>query len=149
MVIEMEKEGISFLVEKLISDIEKSCDSNEIPVGAMVINGNGEVISECFNNRQSSKNVLGHAEILAIMEAERKIGDWRLNGYSMVVSLKPCDMCAMVIHEARLDRVFYLLDKQCCSKYDDLYLNYERIEGLCDLEKKYSKLLTDFFVNKR
>lgn len=145
MVIFMNKE----LMYELISYIEENCPKDEIPVGAFVIDKNGKVISRCVNNRQLNNNVLGHAEILAIQEAERVIGDWRLNGYSMVVSLKPCEMCAFVIKESRLDSVYYLLDKNEAVKYNDLYSNIFKVDDLKSIELKYNKLLTDFFVNKR
>ena len=145
MVIFMKKE----LMYELIEYIEENCSKEEIPVGAFIIDKDGNVICRCVNNRQESKNVLGHAEILVIQEAERLLGDWRLNGYSMVVSLKPCEMCAFVIRECRLDNVYYLLDKNEQVKYLDLYGNIKKVEELVELEGKYNKLLTDFFVNKR
>ena len=145
MVIFMNKE----LIYELINYIESNCSKEEIPVGAFIIDSNGNIVSKAINNRQLSRNVLGHAEIIAIQNAEKIIDDWRLNGYSLIVSLKPCDMCAFVIKEARLDKVYYLLDKNEQVKYDDLYENFIKVEGLSDLEVKYNKLLTDFFVNKR
>ena len=134
---------------ELISYIENNCSKEEIPVGAFVIDSEGNIISKAVNNRQLSRNVLGHAEIIAIQEAEKIIDDWRLNGYSLVVSLKPCEMCAFVIKEARLDNVYYLLDKNEQVKYEDLYENIIKVDGLLELELKYNKLLTDFFINKR
>lgn len=133
----------------LIDYIEGSCSKDEIPVGAFIIDKAGNILCRSVNNRQGSKNVLGHAEILAIQQAEELLGDWRLNGYSMVVSLKPCEMCAFVIRECRLDNVYYLLDKNEQVRYMDLYENIRKVDGLDSLEEKYNKLLTDFFVNKR
>lgn len=134
---------------ELVNYIGSNCSKDEIPVGAFVIDSEGKIISRAINNRQLSRNVLGHAEIIAIQEAEKVIDDWRLNGYSLVVSLKPCEMCAFVIKESRLDKVYYLLDKYEQVKYDDLYDNMAKVNGLADLELNYNKLLTDFFVNKR
>ncbi len=102
-----------------------------------------------MNNRQLSRNIVGHAVIVASQEAAKYLDDWRLDGYSLVVSLKPCEMCAFVIKESRLDKVYYLLDKYEQVKYDDLYDNMVKVNNLSDLEFKYNKLLTDFFVNKR
>ena len=91
--------------------------NNEIPVSCLIINSStGEIISQGINDRQSTNNVLGHAEIRAIVAAEENIKDWRLDGYFMVVTLEPCDMCNMVIKEARLDKVFYLLPKKNTDK---------------------------------
>ncbi|MDE5830701.1 MAG: nucleoside deaminase [Clostridia bacterium] len=134
---------------ELVNFIESNCSKDEIPVGAFVIDSVGNVISKALNNRQLSRNILGHAEILAIQEAEKYIDDWRLNGYSMVVSLKPCDMCALVIKESRLDKVYYLLDKNEQVKYPDLYDSMAKVDELSELELKYNQLLTSFFANKR
>lgn len=124
--------------------------NNEIPVSCLIINSStGEIISQGINDRQSTNNVLGHAEIRAIVAAEENIKDWRLDGYFMVVTLEPCDMCNMVIKEARLDKVFYLLPKKNTDKslieIDNKYL----LDGYDEYKEYFYQLLTDFFDNMR
>ncbi len=79
---------------------------DEVPVGALVVR-DGEIISTAFNKRESSKCATHHAEILAIEEACRKMGGWRLPGVTLYVTMEPCAMCAGAIINARIPRVVY------------------------------------------
>lgn len=79
---------------------------DEIPVGAVVIR-QGEVLGRGHNLRQSRHSALAHAEVLAIEEACRRCGDWRLSGCDLYVTLEPCAMCAGAIINSRISRVFY------------------------------------------
>ena len=96
----------------LLKNAEKAYKKGEIPVSAVILDQSGKIISYSSNNRQRKCNVLGHAEINAILKAENKISDWRLDGYSMVVTLEPCNMCSVIIKESRLDKVYYFLPKK-------------------------------------
>ena len=79
---------------------------DEVPVGALIVH-KGEVIATASNTRESSKCATHHAEILAIEEACRKLGGWRLPECTLYVTLEPCPMCAGAIVNARIDRVVY------------------------------------------
>jgi tRNA(adenine34) deaminase len=129
---------------------KEAFDNKEIPVSCIIVNSStGEIISQGINDRQSTNNVLGHAEIRAIIEAEKKIKDWRLDGYYMVVTLEPCDMCNMVIKESRLDKIIYLLPKKNTdSSVVDLGNKY-LLEGYEEYKQYFYQLLTDFFDNMR
>lgn len=136
------------VINRLIRDSKRAFKLGEIPVSAVIIDKNGNIISSGFNKRQREYNVLGHAEINCIIKAEKKIRDWRLNDYVMIVSLEPCDMCSVIIKESRLDKIYYFLERNDKNKHDfgickSLIKNY-------DSEKKLFKdLLTSFFDNKR
>ena len=85
-----------------------AADMGEIPVGALVVDSNsGEVIARAHNLRENNKLATAHAEILAIEEACRKRGGWRLNGCTLYVTLEPCPMCAGAIVNSRIDRVVF------------------------------------------
>ena len=124
-------------------------NNNEIPVSCVIINSKGEIISTGINDRQSNNNILGHAEINAIVKAEETIKDWRLDGYSMVVSLEPCEMCSAIIKESRLDKVYYFLPKRTKDIMYDFEINKEKINNCIEVEDYLLKLLTTFFDNKR
>ncbi len=137
------------VLDLLVKNAEKAFKCGEIPVSAVIVDRDGKVVSHSFNNRQNKCNVLGHAEINCILKAEKKIRDWRLDGYSMVVSLEPCDMCSMVVKESRLDKVYYFLPKRS-DKSDyigdvDMFI----IEDYPEYTEKFKFLLTSFFDNKR
>ncbi len=76
----------------------------EVPIGCVIVR-NGRIIAAAYNRRNNDKNVLSHAELLAIREACRKTGDWRLEDCTLYVTLEPCPMCAGAIVQARIPRV--------------------------------------------
>ncbi|MCR5078638.1 MAG: nucleoside deaminase [Bacilli bacterium] len=81
----------------------------EIPVGAVVLK-DGELISKAHNNRERESKISGHAEILAIEAAEKKLGRWQLDGCQLVVTLEPCLMCMGAIAQARISTLVYGAD---------------------------------------
>ena len=81
-------------------------DIDEVPVGAVIVR-DGEIIARAYNTRETSKCATHHAEILAIEEACRVLGGWRLIGCTLYVTMEPCAMCAGAIINARIPRVVY------------------------------------------
>lgn len=137
------------VINKLKVLSKQAFDNHEIPVAAIIVDSLGNIVSEGINNRQSTGNVLGHAEINAIQSAGNKLKDWRLDGYSMIVTLEPCEMCSCIIKESRLDRVYYFLPKKSTDSEYDFKINKEQISNN-EKEKEYLlELLTSFFDNKR
>ncbi len=122
------------IIEVLEKEISKSMELNEIPVGAVIIDSNQNIIASAHNDRQSTSNVLGHAEINAIISAEKRINDWRLDGYSMIVSLEPCQMCESVIKESRLDHVYFFLKSNYSNSSNNKFVE---IDGFDDLKKNF------------
>lgn len=139
------------MVEKIIDTMYSaamdSYSKGEIPVAAVIVNNkSNDIISVKGNNRQGSYSVIGHAEILSILEAESKINDWRLDGYDLYVSLVPCHMCIEVIKESRIDNVYYI----CEGKIDNnLPNNFIKLNVSNEQYEKFSNLLTSFFDNMR
>ena len=137
------------IINKLKDLAKQAFDNNEIPVSAIIVDSLGNIVSEGLNTRQSTGNVLGHAEVNAIQAAGNKLEDWRLDGYSMIVTLEPCEMCSCIIKESRLDKVYYFLPK----KYNDLEYNFninkDQILGYGEDKEYFLELLTSFFDNKR
>ena len=93
-------------MEEALSLAEEAATEGEIPVGAVIVDREGRVIGRGRNRRESG-DPLGHAELLAIAEAARAIGDWRLEGATMVVTLEPCAMCAGALVNARVERLIF------------------------------------------
>ena len=75
----------------------------EVPIGCVIVH-DGNIIARGYNRRNTDKNTTSHAEINAIRKASRKLGDWRLEGCTMYITLEPCQMCAGAIVQARIDR---------------------------------------------
>lgn len=84
----------------------RAAELGEVPVGAVIVR-DGQVIAQACNRRETDKNALAHAELLAIDEACRKLGGWRLFGATLFVTLEPCPMCTGAIINSRIDRVVY------------------------------------------
>lgn len=120
----------------------KAFKKNEIPVGAIIVKNN-KIIAKCHNDRQKKNNVLGHAEIKAVLKAEKKLKDWRLNGCDMYVTLEPCEMCSIIIKESRIDNVYFLI-KQKERSTKEIQTN-----DCGGLQAKYQKILNDFFKKLR
>ena len=132
----------------IIFDLAKRAyDKNDIPVGAIEVRNNA-VIGKGFNKRNANNSVIGHAEIEAIEEACKVVGDWRLDDCIMYVTLLPCMMCTGAIVESRIKKVFYLCDRTNVCFKNKSYLNLEKIsiDNKCD---EYLKLLQLFFENRR
>jgi len=134
-------------VEKIYNLALESYEKDEIPVGAIVVK-NDEIIGIGINNREKDNSVIGHAEINAIEMACKSVGDWRLDGCVMYVTLLPCMMCAGTIIESRIDKVYYLCDRTNVCFDSSEYLNVEKIYN-DEYEEKYLNLLRLFFENKR
>lgn len=134
-------------VDMIYDLAKKAYCNNEIPVGAVIVKDN-QIIGSGMNNREKNNSVIGHAEILAIEEACKNVGDWRLDGCIMYVTLLPCMMCAGAILESRIEKVYYLCNRTnvCFSSSD--YISVEKINEPI-LEEKYLNLLKKFFENKR
>lgn len=88
------------------NEAKKAFNCREVPIGC-VIELNGEIIGTGFNKRVNEKNVLAHAEIIAINEACKKLGDWRLEGATLYVTVEPCPMCAGAIVQSRIKKVVF------------------------------------------
>jgi len=91
-------------MKEAIRQARKAYALNETPIGCVIVY-EGKIIGRGYNRRNTDKNTLAHAEITAIRKASRKMGDWRLEGCTLYVTLEPCPMCAGAIVQSRMDRV--------------------------------------------
>ena len=130
--------------------------SADVPVGAVIIDENGNVIAQAANMREAQHDPTAHAEVLAIRWAAERLGTWRLDQATLVVTLEPCVMCAGAIVLSRLSRVvFGAWDPKAGaagSLYDllrDRRLNHrpEVISGVREIE--CGQILRDFFADRR
>lgn len=84
---------------------EAALEADDVPVGAVVLDGSGAVVGEGFNTRERDEDPFGHAEMVALRAASSALGTWRLDDCTLVVTLEPCTMCAGAIVSARVRRL--------------------------------------------
>lgn len=87
-----------------LREAKKAYALDEVPIGCVIVH-EGKIIARGYNRRNTDKLTLAHAELMAIKKASKKLGDWRLEGCTMYVTLEPCQMCAGAIVQARMDEV--------------------------------------------
>lgn len=144
-----------YFMELALKEAKKAYKLGEVPIGAIIVREN-KVIAKAFNRREVDKSALSHAEVLAIKEACKELGGWRLIGCTLYVTLEPCLMCAGAIINSRIERVVYAADDPKAGAVRSLYrvledprLNHqvEVVEGI--LKEESSSLLKQFFAQLR
>ena len=138
-----------------IQEAKKAFASNEVPVGAIIVQED-KIIGKGRNRVIANQNVTSHAEIEAIIDASKKVQNYRLNKPIIYVSLEPCHMCVKAIIDARIDEIVFAAPEPKTGSIISIDNLLDRISfnhkvsyrhGL--MKKESSKLLKDFFKNRR
>ena len=141
-------------IDIALSEAEIAYNLNEVPVGCVIVRNN-KVIAKAHNLKKTTNNILDHAELIAIRDAIKFIGDWRLNDCEMYVTLEPCPMCAGAITQSRLKKVYIgtesniknnksIIKQILQNKESDHFVEIDYLDNY-----KCSEILTKFFFNKR
>ena len=142
-------------MKEAIRQARKAEALDEVPIGCVIVY-DGRIIARGYNRRNTDKNTLSHAELNAIRKASRKLGDWRLEGCTMYITLEPCQMCAGAIVQARVTRVVIgsRNPKAGCAgsvlnllQMAEINHQGELTEGV--LTEECSNMLSEFFRNLR
>ncbi len=132
-----------------IEEAKRSYQHDDVPVGAIIVKDN-EIIAKSHNTRQKNNDILGHAEINVIKKAAKALNRWNLSDCELYVTLKPCSMCLEVIKQAKICKVFYLLDKLDYKKeFNKCKMCKVNVNQEGNIEQMYSEMLSDFFKEKR
>ena len=143
-------------MQAALVEARAALDLGEVPVGAVIVSAKGEVLARAHNLREAESDPTAHAEILALREAGRRFGNWRLSGATLYVTLEPCPMCAAAIVLSRVQRVvFGAQDPRLGAAGSRLQIFAELagewpvdvIGGV--MEEEASTLLKDFFAGRR
>ena len=142
-------------MKEALKEAKKAYKKGEVPIGAVIVYRN-KIISRGYNLRESKKNSLLHAEIIAINKACRKLKSWRLDECDLYVTLEPCPMCAGAIIESRIKNIFFGAKepKSGCviskvSLLQDGLFNHNVNVGENLIESECSQILKDFFKELR
>ena len=141
-------------MEVALKEAKKAYKNDDVPVGAILIDDSGKIISKGFNKKEKDNDVSKHAEIIAIRKANKILNNWRLDNLTLVVTLSPCLMCLGAIIASRIKKVVIgCMDNKLSDKeniiLNDLYFdnNIEILKGVKENECK--EILNDFFNKKR
>lgn len=150
----MEDQDIKYM-RAALREAKKAYALGEVPIGCVIVY-EGKIIGRGYNRRNTDKSTLAHAEITAIRKASRKIGDWRLEGCTLYVTLEPCQMCAGAIVQARIPRAVMacMNPKAGCAGsvlniLDMTEFNHQVEVTRGILEEECSTLLKTFFKELR
>ena len=129
---------------------KKAAAIDEVPIGCVIVY-EGKIIARGYNKRNKEKNTLSHAEMNAIRKASKYLGDWRLEGCTMYITLEPCPMCAGAMNWAQVGRVVYGAadPKRGFSKFTPslLHPKTEVVSGV--LSEECGGIVSEFFKSKR
>lgn len=138
-----------FYMKEAIKEAKKALKNGEVPVGAILVDEDGNILARGYNMKEKRKDPSAHAEIIVIKKACKKLNDWRLDDYSLYVTLQPCLMCFGALIQARIKRLIFGAYDSKESIFKSIYLNYNiEIKGGI-LEEECSKLLKSFFKTLR
>ncbi|MBR3643863.1 MAG: tRNA adenosine(34) deaminase TadA [Parasporobacterium sp.] len=147
--------GDEKFMREALKQAKKAYRLGEVPIGCVIVR-DGEIIARGYNRRNTDKNTLSHAEISAIRRASKVVGDWRLEGCILYVTLEPCQMCAGALVQSRIDKVVIgcMSPKSGCAGSVLNLLQNERFNHQVEietgiLEEECSKILSEFFVHLR
>jgi tRNA(adenine34) deaminase len=144
------------LMRLALAEAEQAMQTGDVPVGAIVVDAQGNVIGTGRNRREVDRDPVGHAEIVAMRQAAQRLGTWRLHGATLVVTLEPCVMCAGALVNTRIERVVYGCDDPKAGALRSLYLlgqdprlnhHYEVTHGV--LATQCAQILSSFFAALR
>jgi tRNA(adenine34) deaminase len=143
-------------MREAITQARAATQQDDVPVGAVVVDASGAIVGRGHNVREATGDPTGHAEIVALRAAAAVLGEWRLDGCTLVVTLEPCTMCAGALVLARVARVVFGADDPKAGAVGSLWdvvrdrrLNHrpEVVAGV--LAAECADLLTDFFQSRR
>lgn len=142
-------------MKEALRQAKKAYELGEVPIGCVIVY-EGKIIGRGYNRRNTDKNTLAHAEITAINKASKKMGDWRLEGCTLYVTLEPCQMCAGAIVQARIPEVVMgcMSAKAGCAGsvlniLENPSFNHQVSVTRGVMEEECSDLLKKFFVELR
>ena len=149
-------DSFTYFMQMALQEAAAAEEENEVPVGAVIVHGERQVIASDHNRREQLRDPTAHAEMLAITQASAALGSWRLDECTLYVTLEPCPMCAGAIVQARIPRIVYGADDHKSGAVQSLFkmLNDVRLNHQCAvvpgvLSEECGNMLSRFFQRQR
>ena len=144
-----------YYMQLALQQAEAALAEDEVPVGCVIVRGE-QVVAAAYDQREQLRDPTAHSEMIAITQAAQSLGDWRLEGCSLYVTLEPCCMCAGAILNARVPHVIYGATNPKAGAVQSLFhlLSDERLNHRCEvvpgvLADRCGEILTQFFAAQR
>ena len=144
-------DDVAFMKEAL-KEAQEAFQAGEVPIGAVLVDAAGTVVARAHNMRETWHDGTAHAEIIALQEAARKLGRWRLSGLTLYVTIEPCPMCAGALVMSRVDRVVYGATGACESLFNIVRhpaLNHQLEMRAGVMEDECRAIMKRFFGQRR
>lgn len=143
-------------MREALNEASRAPEHGDVPVGAVLLDANGDVVAADHNRREERSDATAHAEMLVLSARSRQLGDWRLTGHTLVVTLEPCAMCATAAVWSRVDRIVYGAPDPKAGAVWSLYNipQDERLNHRCEVvagvrASEAAALLDTFFEARR
>ncbi|MGB5431419.1 MAG: nucleoside deaminase [Acidimicrobiia bacterium] len=143
-------------MEMALAEAVRAIEHDDVPIGAVLLDPNGALVAADHNRREELADVTAHAEMLVLSARSREIGDWRLEGHTLVVTLEPCAMCAMAAVWARIETIVFGAADPKAGAVTSLYNipQDERLNHRCEVvggveSAASAALLGEFFAARR
>ncbi len=143
-------------MEMALAEAVKALAHDDVPIGAVLLDPSGSIVAADHNRREERGDATAHAEMLVLSERSKELGDWRLDGHTLVVTLEPCAMCAMAAVWARVERIAFGAADPKAGALWSLYniAQDERLNHRCEVvggveAEAGAALLGEFFSARR
>ncbi len=154
--ISLDKRKQNEWMARLLSKAKLIGEKGEVPVAALILDKDGRCIGYGGNKRETMKDPLGHAELIALRQASFIKNDWRFNDCTLIVNLEPCPMCAGALIQARMGQVIYGAEDQkrgalggTINLAEHKSAHHKMLIRSCVMEKESRKIIVDWFKDKR
>lgn len=148
-------ESSQYYMRQALELAQQAFEEDEVPIGALVIDAQGAIIGQGYNQVEKLSTQVAHAELQALTMAGQKVDTWRLEGCTLVVTLEPCSMCMAAIRLSRITKVIYGASSPVFGfqldndRFVPIYNNGSFLMESGVLKEECSKILKDFFQKKR
>lgn len=137
-------------MELALKEAKKALKNDDVPVGCIIIDDEGNVVSKAYNRKESKQNAVFHAELLAISKACKKMKTWHLENCTLYTTMEPCYMCSGAIIQSRIGKVCYALKNPNFGGTEYIKKQNKKVEIIGNVSREtYYEMVKNFFKEKR